>query len=48
MGAIYTYTHTHICEYIYIYIYIHNAIYTAIERNAIPVIVDAVNGSGEH
>jgi hypothetical protein len=47
---LYTHTHTHIYVYIYIYIYIyiHNAIYTAIERNAIPAIVDAVNGSGEH
>jgi hypothetical protein len=29
------------------YVYIMQC-YTAIERNAIPVIVDAVNGSGEH
>jgi hypothetical protein len=45
---IHIHTHTYMCIYIYIYIYIHNAIYTAIERNAIPAIVDAVNGSGEH
>jgi hypothetical protein len=38
-----------VCIY-YIYnicVYIMQC-YTAIEKNAIPVIVDAVNGSGEH